>query len=117
MVEPKQTVFKNVEFAILTISNSEKPIVSSGPTTYTLPVYKRTGLQLHPRAERGKRYLRFMEFYEKDEKLPRSFLVAMKPTSKVPLAMAKYLKDNLDPALRPVSSLRGVESISQIVRA
>ena len=55
-----------------------------------------------------------MEFYEEDEKLPRSFLVAMKPTSKVLLAMAKYLKDNLDPALRPVSSLRGLEVLFHI---
>ena len=53
-----------------------------------------------------------MKYYEKVWNPARSFLVAVEPTSKVLLAMAKYLKDNLDPALRPVSRLRGLESIS-----
>ena len=55
-----------------------------------------------------------MKYYEKVWNPARSFLVAVEPTSKVQLAMAKYLKDNLDPALRPVSSLRGLEVFSHI---
>ena len=46
--------FETIEFATLTISNPEKPIVLSGPTTNTLPVYKSTGFQLHPPAEQVK---------------------------------------------------------------